>query len=152
MPVIVLLQVVCRVQEEWEILNSPRPSTIERCNHLRRRCTPIIKEFIGNFAGRAIYSLLDIFVGFDNHILHPDSRDITAFMSLDHGLLRLTVLPQGATNSVPEFQACMSFILQDEILKKVGVFIDDVGIKGGRTRYELLGGGYEMMQESVTRE
>lgn len=106
---------------------------------------PNIEEFVEDFAGRAIYSLIDIFVGYDNRTLHPDSRDMTAFMSPDHGLLRLTVLPQGGANCVPEFQACMCFILQDEIPKTVGVFIDDVGIKGGRTRYELEDGSYEMM-------
>ena len=41
----------------------------------------------------------------------------------------------GYTNSPAEFQACMMFILQDEVPEKAGVFIDDVPIKGPPTRY-----------------
>jgi transposase InsO family protein len=107
---------------------------------------PAIEEFVEDFAGRACYSLLDIFVGFDNRTLHPLSRDLTAFMGPDSRMYRLCVLPMGGANCVPEFQACMVFILQDEIPEKAGVFVDDVGIKGGRTRYELSDGSYETMR------
>lgn len=101
---------------------------------------PAVEEFVEDFAGRACYSLLDIFVGFDNRTLHLISRDLTSFMGLDGQMYRLCVLPQGGANCVPEFQACMVFILGPEIPTKAGVFVDDVGVKGGRTRYELPDG------------
>ena len=41
----------------------------------------------------------------------------------------------GFVNSPAEFQACMMFILQDEVPEKAGVFIDDIPIKGPATRY-----------------
>lgn len=104
---------------------------------------PAVEEFVEGFAGRACYSLLDIFVGFDNRTLHPLSRDLTAFMGPDGRMYRLCVLPQGGANCVPEFQACMVHIMQDEIPIVVGVFVDDVGVKGPKTRYELPDGGYE---------
>jgi hypothetical protein len=107
---------------------------------------PAIEDFVEDFAGRACYSLLDIFVGFDNRTLHPLSRDLTAFMGPDGRMYRLCVLPMGGANCVPEFQACMVFILQEEIPQKAGVFVDDVGIKGGRTRYEKTDGSYEMIE------
>jgi hypothetical protein len=40
----------------------------------------------------------------------------------------------------------MVFILQEEIPEKAGVFVDDVGIKGGRTRYERSDGSYETVE------
>jgi transposase InsO family protein len=106
---------------------------------------PAVEEFVEEFAGRACYSLLDIFVGFDNRTLHPLSRDLTAFMGPDGRMYRLCVLPQGGANCVPEFQACMVFILGAEMPEPVGVFVDDVGVKGGRTRYEKEDGTFETM-------
>lgn len=41
----------------------------------------------------------------------------------------------GYTNSPAEFQACMMFILQDEIPNIAGVFIDDIPIKGPPTKH-----------------
>lgn len=111
---------------------------------------PAVEDFVDEFAGRACYTLLDIFVGFDNRTLHPLSRDLTAFMGPNGQMLRLCVLPQGGANCVPEFQACMVFILGPEIPEKAGVFVDDCGVKGPRTRYELEDGSYETMLGSGT--
>jgi hypothetical protein len=41
----------------------------------------------------------------------------------------------GYTNSPAEFQKCMSFILQDEIPRVANIFIDDLPIKGPKTKY-----------------
>jgi hypothetical protein len=51
------------------------------------------------------------------------------------GLLWLTALPMGYTNSPAEFQKCMTFILQDEIPDVANIFIDDLPIKGPATQY-----------------
>jgi len=51
------------------------------------------------------------------------------------GVLRITSLPMGFTNSPAEFQACMVFILQDEIPGVADVFIDDIPIKGPTSCY-----------------
>ncbi|CCO35804.1 Retrotransposable element Tf2 155 kDa protein type 3 [Rhizoctonia solani AG-1 IB] len=50
----------------------------------------------------------------------------------------------GATNAVAEFQACMTFILQDKIPKVVGVFIHNMPIKGAKTQYKQ-GNGYKVL-------
>ena len=42
----------------------------------------------------------------------------------------------------------MTFILQDEIPHIVGVMIDDIGIKGPKTRYEDEEGIYETIPEN----
>jgi len=54
------------------------------------------------------------------------SCDMTAFQT-PLGLLWITSLSTGYTNSPSEFQECMVFIFQDEIVKQtMNVFIDDV--------------------------
>jgi hypothetical protein len=52
----------------------------------------------------------DLFWGFNTRRVHPDSRDLTAFAT-PLGLLQLTSMPMGYTNSLAEFQKCMVFIL-----------------------------------------
>src|SRR6266481_2143971 len=64
------------------------------------------------------------------------------------GLLRYTCLPQGFTSSVAEFQNCTTFILQDEIPHTIGVMIDDIGIKGPKTRYEDDEGRFKTIPEN----
>ena len=95
---------------------------------------PIVDDFIEPFAGRQCYTVFDLFWGFDARKVHPSSRDLTAFLS-PLGLLRLTSLPTGFTNSPAEFQRCMLFILQDEIPNVAHIFIDDLPIKGPATQY-----------------
>ena len=90
---------------------------------------PILDEFVEAYAGRSVYSVLDMYWGFYARTLDPRSRDMTAFQT-PLGVLRITSLPMGFTNSPSEFQACMVFILQDEIPHVADVFIDDIPIKG----------------------
>jgi hypothetical protein len=93
---------------------------------------PVLDEFVESFAGRQIYTVLDMFSGYDSRSIAEESRDMTSFMT-PLGLMRLTSLPMGYTNAVAEYQNCMTFILQEEIPDVAGVFIDDVCIKGERT-------------------
>jgi hypothetical protein len=95
---------------------------------------PILDEFVEPFAGRQCYTVFDLLWGFDARKVHPTSRDLTAFMT-PLGLLRLTSLPTGFTNSPAEFQRCMCFILQDEIPDTANIFIDDLPIKGPQSIY-----------------
>ncbi len=91
-------------------------------------------DFAESFVGRAVYGVADLFSGFDARTLAEVSRDLTTFHCLD-GPERLTVLPQGCTNSVQEFQRCARHAIQPEIPNHADVFIDDCGIKGPRSRY-----------------
>ena len=93
---------------------------------------PILDDFVEPFAGHQCYSVFDLYWGFDARKVHPTSRDLTAFLT-PLGLLRITSLPTGFTNSPAEFQACMSFILQHEIPHVADIFIDDLPIKGPRS-------------------
>ena len=108
---------------------------------------PILDPFVEPFAGRQCYSAFDLHWGFDARKIHPKSRDMTAFMS-PLGLLRLTSLPMGFTNSPAEFQACMAFILKDEMPHIADIFIDDLPIKGPATIYPDDQGNPEVLSEN----
>jgi len=108
---------------------------------------PILEEFVESFAGRAVYSVLDMYWGFYARTVDPKSRDMTAFQT-PLGPMRIVSLPMGYTNSPAEFQACMMFILQDEVPEKAGVFIDDIPIKGPATEYLGPDGQPETLPEN----
>jgi len=95
---------------------------------------PILDDFVEPFSGRQCYTVFDLFWGFDARRVHPNSRDLTAFAT-PLGLLRLTSMPMGYTNSPAEFQKCMVFILRDEIPDPANIFIDDLPIKGPASTY-----------------
>ena len=93
---------------------------------------PFIKHLAESFAGYAVYSMMDLFAGYDQCLLHPDSRDLTTFNS-PLGPHRLTTILMGYTNVVQIYQADMSFILQDEIHRYSYPFINDLPIKSVTT-------------------
>jgi hypothetical protein len=72
---------------------------------------------------------------------------MTAFMT-PLGLLRITSMPTGYTNSPAEFQRCMTFILHEEIPHIANIFIDDVPIKGPASSYPDADGNPETLPEN----
>jgi RNase H-like domain found in reverse transcriptase/Integrase zinc binding domain len=108
---------------------------------------PNLDEFVEQFAGHAIYSVFDLFSGYDARTLHPISRDPTSFMT-PLGLMRICKLPMGFTNAVAEFQNCTLFILQEEIPHCTNVFIDDVAIKGPKTMYKNSEGEFQVLLQN----
>lgn len=104
---------------------------------------PYIELFAEQCAGRAIYTMMDLFVGFNHRALAEESRDITTFQT-PLGTFRLTVLPQGWTDSPAVFQNDVAFILQEET-EIAPNFQDDVNVLGPHTRYELSDGTYEVL-------
>ena len=86
--------------------------------------------------------MMDLFAGYDQCLLHPDSWDLTTFNS-PLGPHCLMMIPMGYTNVVQIYQADMSFIPQDEIPCYSYPFIDDLPVKSVTTLYENLDGSYE---------
>jgi len=108
---------------------------------------PIVDDFVEGFAGHQCYTVFDLFWGFDARKIHPKSRDLTAFMT-PLGLLQITSLPTGFTNSPAEFQKCMVIILKDEIPHVANIFIDDLPIKGPKTQYPDIHGKPKTIPEN----
>lgn len=108
---------------------------------------PIVDDFVEPYAGCEVCTTFDLYWGFDARIVDVTSRDMTAFWT-PLGLLRLTALPMGYTNSPTEFQKCMMHILQDEIPHVANIFIDDLPIKGPKTQYLDSNGEPETLPEN----
>ncbi|GBG60341.1 hypothetical protein CBR_g4297 [Chara braunii] len=79
-------------------------------------------------AGRLIYSVCDLFSGYDEVPLDPRDRHLTA-MHMPLGLIQMMVVPMGWTNGVAVFQRAIVAVLKDFIPDKVEVFLDDLPIK-----------------------
>ena len=93
---------------------------------------PFVEHLAESFTRYAVYIMMDLFTGYDQCPLHPDSQDLTTFNSpLDPH--HLTTIPMGYTNAVQIYQADMSFILQDEIPHYSYPFINDLPIKSVTT-------------------
>ena len=90
---------------------------------------PSIDEFAEAFAGRSIYSVGDLYSGYDQFQLAVESRDITT-MRTPLGLVRMCTLPQGGTNSVAHMVNAMNRVLRDCIPEITMPLLDDIPIKG----------------------
>jgi hypothetical protein len=109
---------------------------------------PTIEPYAESFGGRACYGMFDLFVGFDQRPLAPQSRDLTTFQT-PLGTFRLTCIPMGYTNSMQIFHGDTTFLLQEEIPHVTVPFIDDIPVKGPVTRYQNEDGTYETIPENI---
>jgi hypothetical protein len=121
----------------WFVLRKPNGGLrfiqdLQRLNAVTIRDSgraPVSDEFSERFAGYSIYSMLDLFSGYDQLPLHPDDRDLTAIHT-PLGQMRMTCMPQGFTNAVPVFQQVVAGVLRDFIPEVCYVLIDDIPCKG----------------------
>jgi hypothetical protein len=106
---------------------------INRVTRRDSNLPPEVDEFSERFAGMQVVTLADWFSGYDQVELKEECRDLTGFMT-PIGLLRMTTLPQGATNSVGQFVRIANKILE-EVSDVAGAFVDDIGVEGPKTDY-----------------
>ncbi len=111
------------------------------------RVPPLADQLIKGMAGRACYSMLDLFVGYNHRTLDVILHNLTTIQS-PISALRLTCLPQGWTNSVAIFHEDVTFILEPEIPHVAWPFVDDCSIKGPASHFETEDGGYETIPEN----
>jgi len=93
-----------------------------------------IDEFSEEFAGCQIALMINFFSGYDQIELDAKSRDLTGFQTPIR-LLRMTTLPQGATNLVAQFVQVVTKILEDLIPEDCLPFLDDISVKGLLSTY-----------------
>ncbi|GBG73775.1 hypothetical protein CBR_g17114 [Chara braunii] len=102
-------------------------------------------------AGRSIYSVCDLFSGYDEVPLDPRDRHLMA-MHTPLGLIQMMVVPMGWTNGVVVFQRAMVAVLKDFIPDKVEVFLDDFPIKGpvNKDETEVVPGVRRFVEKPLT--
>src|SRR6202140_5811291 len=117
---------------EWRLIND-----VQSLNKVTMRDAGMpagVDEFSEDFAGYPIASSVDFYAGYYQISLAKESRDLTAFMTL-LGLVRMTCLAMGWTNSVATFQRVINKVLWRHIPTNAKAFLDDVGIRGPKSRY-----------------
>ena len=120
-------------KDAYRLINAaiyPNKVTIRDAN-----MPPDADEFVEEFSGMAVASLIDLFSGYDQITLDEKDRDMTAIHT-PLGLLRQTTLLQGASNSVAQFVRIISKILEPISPNAARVFLDDIGVKGPKTKYD----------------
>jgi hypothetical protein len=108
---------------------------------------PLANQIIEAMAGRMCYSMLDLFVGYNRHTLDVASHDLTTIQS-PIGVVRLTCLPQGWTNTGAIFHKDVTFLLKSEIPHVAWPYMDNCSIKGPVTQYEINGREYETIPKN----
>jgi Integrase zinc binding domain/Integrase core domain/RNase H-like domain found in reverse transcriptase len=95
---------------------------------------PNVAEFADEYVGYSIYGTMDLYSGYHQRAIHPNSRPLTACHT-PMGNVQLTSLPMGYTNSMQEFQRSTSHIVHHLAPERASSFVDDIGTKGPQTRY-----------------
>ena len=110
---------------------------------IQHSSVPLIPDHLAeSFAGRACSGILHLYVSYDNRPLAKSSQDMTTFQ-LPFGLLWLTTLLMGWTNSVPIFHNDVTYILRDENPEVTIPYINDVPVRGSATRYKTPDSNFE---------
>jgi len=84
--------------------------------------------------GLPISSLIDVRSGYNQKMLHQDSRDYMAFQMMQ-GLYRPTRLVKGATIPVSTFVRVSQIILNTVLQPITEIFVDNVRAKGRKSGY-----------------
>ena len=122
-----------KVPGEWRFINDVQP--LNKVTIHDAGMPPAVDEFSEECAGYPISSCVDFYSSYNQLTLAPESRDLTAFMTA-LGLVRMTRLPTGWTNSVGVFQRVMGKVLWRHIPEKLKPFLDNVPIRGPKSRYD----------------
>lgn len=101
--------------------------TIRDCNQM-----PNLEDLVERYSGRAIYSTLDCHSFYDQFLIHPDDRPLTA-VHTPMGLMQMVTMPMGWCNSVAEGQRTAVQIFHGLMPEVVEPVMDDVNVKGPLT-------------------
>lgn len=86
---------------------------------------PRMDDILDSLGKAKHFSILDLYSGFHQVELHPDSRDITSF-STEEGSFRFTRLPYGLKVAPNSFQRMMTMAFSGLAPEKAFVYMDDL--------------------------
>ncbi|XP_059454999.1 uncharacterized protein LOC132185214 [Corylus avellana] len=89
---------------------------------------PHISSLVDATAGYELLSFMDAFLGYNQIFMHPSDQEKTAFIT-DRGLYCYKVMPFGLKNAGATYQRLVNKMFQEQIGKKMEVFVDDMLVK-----------------------
>lgn len=96
---------------------------------------PMVEELLNSFSGASVFTSLDLKSAYNQIPLHPESRDLTAFVT-EEGLFRYKRVPFGLASAPSFFQKFMSTVLKG--LPGVQWYLDDIIVFGkDRSEHDL---------------
>lgn len=87
--------------------------------------SPNLEEELSSFAGKSVFSNLDLMSGFYQVEIEPDSRKYLAFVVPD-GKYEFVRVPFGCTNSPAVFMRVMAKVLDPLNREDISLFMDDI--------------------------
>lgn len=97
---------------------------------------PRIDDILDSLGRAKYFSVIDLFQGFHQIPLHPDSRDITSF-STDKGFYRWKVLPFGLNICPNSFSRMMSIAFAGISTEQAFLYLDDIIVIGHNEEHHL---------------
>ena len=91
---------------------------------------PTTEELTAKFYGSTVFSKLDLRQGYLQVPLHPDSRNLTAFVT-HMGVFRYSRMPFGLSSAPSCFQKIMATIFAG--IPGVAIYLDDIVVHGATT-------------------
>ena len=131
--------------EALHLVHSLKPLNAVTIQH--SGVTPFTEQITKQFTGQVCGGMLDLYVGYDEHVLTETSHNYTTFQT-PYGALCLTKFPMGWTNAVPIFHDNITHILQPEVPQYTIPYIDNVPIHGPTTAYQAPNGTVETIPEN----
>ena len=108
---------------------------------------PFTEQIAEQFASYACGGILDLYVGYDEHVLTRSLCDYMTFQT-PYSALHLTKLLMGWTNVVPVFHDDVTHILQPEVPKYTILYINDIPVCGPTSTYQNGDGVFETIPEN----
>jgi len=94
-----------------------------------------MKEFVKEFAGMIIFSMIDFFSEYDQVELNLKSHDMMTFQT-PMELLQQITLSQETTNLPAQFSCITRKILEHNILHDCKSYFDNMNVKDLKTKYD----------------
>jgi hypothetical protein len=108
---------------------------------------PCVEHLAESFAGYVVHGMMDLYLGYDQCVLHKGSCDLMTF-GTPLGPHHLTTLPQGHTNAIQVYQGNTTFILQHKIPEYTSPFVDNVPVKSVQMCYQCKDGTYKTIPDN----
>ncbi|GBG75133.1 hypothetical protein CBR_g19646 [Chara braunii] len=121
-----------------EAIKALREQDLQRMNAVTVRDAgglPNADALSESCARRSIISLINLYSGYDQFLVYPPDRSVTA-MHTPRGLFHMNVAPQGWTNAVAMVQGHMIRVMQTVSPHITQPYIDDLAVKGPKEKEE----------------